>query len=51
MKNILETPVHFPCGAVMKNKFMLAPMTNTQSHEDGQLSEEEFQWLTMRAKG
>lgn len=51
MKNILETPVHFPCGAVMKNKFMLAPMTNTQSHEDGQLSDEEFQWLTMRAKG
>ncbi len=30
---------------------MLAPMTNTQSHEDGTLSDEEFQWLTMRAKG
>ena len=35
----------------MKNKFMLAPMTNTQSFEDGRLSEEEFHWLTMRAKG
>jgi 2,4-dienoyl-CoA reductase-like NADH-dependent reductase (Old Yellow Enzyme family) len=35
----------------MRNRFMLAPMTNTQSHEDGTLSEEEFQWLTMRAKG
>ena len=35
----------------MKNKFMLAPMTNTQSHEDGHLSDDEFQWLTMRAKG
>lgn len=30
---------------------MLAPMTNTQSHEDGTLSEEEYHWLTMRAKG
>lgn len=51
MKKILETPVHFSCGAIMKNKFMLAPMTNTQSFEDGQLSDEEFRWLTMRAKG
>lgn len=30
---------------------MLAPLTNTQSHEDGRLSEEEKHWLTMRAKG
>jgi 2,4-dienoyl-CoA reductase-like NADH-dependent reductase (Old Yellow Enzyme family) len=30
---------------------MLAPMTNQQSYEDGRLSEEEFRWLTMRAKG
>lgn len=30
---------------------MLAPMTNTQSHEDGTLSKEEFRWLTMRAEG
>ena len=30
---------------------MLAPLTNTQSHEDGVLSDEEFNWLTMRAKG
>jgi 2,4-dienoyl-CoA reductase-like NADH-dependent reductase (Old Yellow Enzyme family) len=30
---------------------MLAPMTNTQSFEDGRLSDEEFHWLTMRAKG
>tara|TARA_R110000772_G_scaffold118149_2_gene223763 strand:+ start:39 stop:1115 length:1077 start_codon:yes stop_codon:yes gene_type:complete len=51
MKKHLETPVIFPCGAVMKNRFMLAPMTNTQSFEDGTLSEDEFHWLTMRAKG
>ncbi len=51
MKKILETPVHFSCGASMKNKFMLAPLTNTQSFEDGRLSEEEYHWLSMRAKG
>jgi 2,4-dienoyl-CoA reductase-like NADH-dependent reductase (Old Yellow Enzyme family) len=51
MKNLPETPVHFTCGATMKNKFMLAPMTNTQSHEDGTLSDDEFKWLSMRAEG
>ena len=30
---------------------MLAPMTNTQSHEDGTLSADEFKWLSMRAEG
>ena len=30
---------------------MLAPMTNTQSHDDGTLSDDELIWLTMRAKG
>ncbi len=49
--NTLFDPITFPCGALMKNRFKLAPMTNTQSHEDGTLSDEEFRWLTMRAKG
>ena len=35
----------------MKNRFALAPMTNQQSFPDGQLSEDEFHWLTLRAKG
>ena len=35
----------------MKNRFMLAPLTNLQSHSDGVLSNEEFEWLTMRARG
>lgn len=35
----------------MKNRFMLAPLTNLQSHDDGVLSDEEFNWLSMRAKG
>ena len=51
MTKTLVSPIHFSCGKSMKNKFMLAPLTNTQSHEDGTLSEEEFHWLTMRAKG
>lgn len=51
MKNSPETSIQFPCGAKMKNRFMLAPMTNRQSYEDGKLSEDEFHWLTMRAKG
>ncbi|NJM80550.1 MAG: NADH:flavin oxidoreductase [Flavobacterium sp.] len=46
-----NTPITFPCGATMKNRFMLAPLTNTQSHENGQLSDAELKWLTMRAKG
>lgn len=47
----LDSAVQFPCGTQMKNRFMLAPMTNTQSHEDGRLSEEELHWLSLRAKG
>ena len=30
---------------------MLAPLTNTQSHEDGVLSDDEYYWLTKRAQG
>lgn len=51
MKTLSDTSVKFPSGATMKNRFMLAPMTNTQSHEDGRLSDDEFNWLTMRAEG
>ncbi|MCW8925774.1 MAG: NADH:flavin oxidoreductase [Xanthomonadales bacterium] len=47
----LFRPLEFRCGAVMKNRFMLAPMTNTQSHQDGRLSEDEYRCLTMRARG
>ena len=47
----LFKPLRFKCGSRMKNRFMLAPMTNTQSHADGCLSDDEYHWLTMRAKG
>ena len=47
----LLDPMSFPRGVTMKNRFMLAPLTNSQSHDDGVLSDEEYDWLTMRAKG
>ncbi len=50
MKNLTD-PIRFSCGATMKNRFGLAPMTNCQSHEDGQLSDDEFNWLVKRAEG
>mgnify|MGYP001179870123 CR=1 FL=1 len=43
--------VAFRCGLTMKNQFMLAPMTNCQSHPDGVLSDDELRWLAMRARG
>ena len=49
--NHLFEPLQFSCGTVMSNRFMLAPLTNTQSHDDGTLSDDEFNWLRMRAKG
>ncbi len=50
MTSLLQ-PLSFSHGPTMKNRFMLAPLTNQQSHEDGRLSDEEFRWLTMRAEG
>ncbi|MEY3805253.1 MAG: dehydrogenase [Actinomycetota bacterium] len=43
--------VPFSHGPAMKNRFMLSPLTNQQSHDDGTLSDEEYRWLTMRAAG
>jgi 2,4-dienoyl-CoA reductase-like NADH-dependent reductase (Old Yellow Enzyme family) len=47
----LFEPLSFAHGPAMKNRFMLAPLTNSQSHPDGRLSDAEFHWLTMRATG
>lgn len=49
--NDLFAPLSFAHGPAMKNRFLLAPMTNQQSHADGRLSDEEFHWLTKRAAG
>lgn len=49
--NSLYSPLTFNRGPAMKNRFMLAPLTNLQSHEDGICSEDEYHWLTKRAEG
>ena len=38
-------------GHRIRNRTVLAAMTNKQSHSDGTLSEAEIKWLTRRAKG
>lgn len=38
-------------GPAWANRFALAPLTNTQSHADGTLSEDEYRWLVARAAG
>ena len=50
MTNLFQ-PLTFKSGAVSKNRFMLAPLTNSQSHADGRLSDDEYHWLRMRAMG
>ncbi len=50
MSDLFE-PLALTHGPVLKNRFVLAPLTNLQSHPDGTLSDDEFKWLTYRAKG
>lgn len=38
-------------GPTWRNRLALAPLTNTQSHDDGTLSDEEYRWLVARAQG
>ena len=38
-------------GLTIANRIALAPMTNKQSHADGQVSEDEMRWLEARAAG
>lgn len=49
--DLLAQPLTLTRGPVLPNRFMLAPLTNRQSHADGTLSDEEYRWLTMRAEG
>jgi 2,4-dienoyl-CoA reductase-like NADH-dependent reductase (Old Yellow Enzyme family) len=51
MTTDLFAPLPLKSGAVLKNRFVLAPLTNLQSPDNGLLSEDEFNWLTKRAKG
>jgi 2,4-dienoyl-CoA reductase-like NADH-dependent reductase (Old Yellow Enzyme family) len=47
----LTDPLPLKSGATLKNRFVLSPLTNLQSHADGVLSDDEYRWLTMRAEG
>ena len=44
----LADPLSLPHGPAWRNRFALAPLTNTQSHADGRLSEDEHRWLEAR---
>lgn len=47
----LFTPFTFPrSGRQMPNRIALAPLTNQQSHDDGTLGDDEYNWLVRRAK-
>ncbi len=47
----LFEPMTLMHGPALKNRLALAPLTNLQSHADGTLADDEFKWLTYRAKG
>ncbi|GAA4129434.1 NADH-dependent flavin oxidoreductase [Nocardioides fonticola] len=47
----LSAPLDLAHGPAWRNRFALAPLTNTQSHADGTLSEEEERWLVARGEG
>ena len=47
----LFSPLQFRHGPPMPNRFMLAPMTNRQSNDDGTASRTEMEWLASRAAG
>jgi len=49
--SLITAPLKVRSGATLKNRFVLSPLTNLQSHSDGVLSDDEFRWLTMRAMG
>ena len=44
-------PLDLARGPQWPNRFALAPLTNTQSHPDGTLSADEYDWLSARAEG
>ena len=49
--NSLSDTLTLPHGPAWSNRIALAPLTNWQSHDDGTLGEDEYRWLTMRARG
>jgi 2,4-dienoyl-CoA reductase-like NADH-dependent reductase (Old Yellow Enzyme family) len=47
----LFEPLAWERGPRMRNRLMLAPLTNQQSGSDGRISQAELNWLLMRARG
>ncbi len=47
----LNDPLNFAHGPAMANRMMLAPLTNLQSHADGTLSDDEYEFVVQRAAG
>jgi 2,4-dienoyl-CoA reductase-like NADH-dependent reductase (Old Yellow Enzyme family) len=47
----LFSPLTFRTGLAARNRVLLAPMTNKQSHADGSLGDDELRWLCSRADG
>ncbi len=47
----LFDPLVFRTGLSARNRVVLAPMTNMQSHADGSLGDDELRWLCSRADG
>ncbi len=51
MSASLADPISFPRGPDWRNRIALAPLTNWQSHDDGTLGQDEYDFLTKRAEG
>jgi 2,4-dienoyl-CoA reductase-like NADH-dependent reductase (Old Yellow Enzyme family) len=49
--NPLLAPLRLRSGTVLRNRLALAPLTNTQSGDDGVLGDDEARWLVRRARG
>ena len=47
----LFNSLNFRHGPTLKNRFVLAPLTNTQNNNDGTVSNEEVHWLKMCSEG
>jgi 2,4-dienoyl-CoA reductase-like NADH-dependent reductase (Old Yellow Enzyme family) len=50
MASLFE-PLVFRTGLAARNRVLLAPLTNKQSHADGSLADAELRWLALRAEG
>jgi 2,4-dienoyl-CoA reductase-like NADH-dependent reductase (Old Yellow Enzyme family) len=46
-----DQPIQPTHGPEWTNRYALAPMTNKQSHDNGTLSDDEYQWLMARGRG